>query len=155
MTSCTDSLFVVTDYLFTLMTSNKNTFTPHVQDVFYGDEQRIPRTPAITVAASQKVRELEGAPRRVRNVLDVFVNVFFSDVRAVELNHRAADQLSEQVEAVIHADITFGGIVINSMVVLNEAGFLNRRESTFRGNRLIVQVMTKTSLPMSPSYNQP
>lgn len=152
---CTDSLFVVTDHLFTLMNTNKATFTTPVQDVFYGDQNRIPRTPAITVAASQKTRELAGAPRQMMNNFEVFVNIFFSNVRDITLNHREADQLAEEVEAKIHEDITFNGRVINSFVALNEAGFLNREDTQFRGSRLIVQAMTKKGLPLAPHYNQP
>ena len=152
---CTDSLYAATSYLFTLLDDAKATFTPAVQDVFYGDQKQIPRTPAITVAASQKARELAGAPRRIENTFEVFINVYFSNVRGIELNHRGADELAEAVEAKVHADITFGGLVINSMVVLNEAGFLNRDNSQFRGSRLIVRAMSKTMLPLAPGYNQP
>ncbi len=155
MVDCTDSLYKVTDYLFTLLDTNKGTFTPPVEDVYYGDQERFPRTPAITVASSHQPRELEGAPRRIKNTFEVLVNIFFSDVRDVELNHRAADQLAEQVVAKIHEDIVFGGLVINSLVVSNEAGFLNRKNSQFRGSRLVVQAMSKTFLPMAPGYNQP
>lgn len=152
---CTDSLFVVADHIFTLLDTNKGTFTTPVQDVFYGDQSRIPRTPAITVQASTKVRELAGAPRRSQNTFEVFVNIFFSNVRDITLNHREADQLAEEVEAKIHENVTFDGKVINSMVVLNESGFLNRDDSQFRGNRLVVQAMSKKPLPISPDYNQP
>lgn len=155
MSTPTDSLYVVTNYLFSLLDANKDAFTTSVQDVFYGDQERFPRTPAVTVASDHKTRELEGLPRRIKNSFDVAVNIFFFNVRDVELNHRAADQLAEEVEAKIHEDITFGGIVVNSLVVSNEAGFLNRKESQFRGNRLLVQAMSKTLLPMSPGYNQP
>lgn len=155
MAACTDSLYVVTKYLFDLLTANKATFSPVVRDVFYGDQKRIPTTPAITVAPGQKTRELAGAPRRTSNNFEVYVNIFFSDVRSIEVNHKQADQLAEAVEALIHQDIVFGGLVINSMVVLNEAGFLNRDNSQFRGSRLVVQAMSKTLLPMTPDYNQP
>jgi hypothetical protein len=155
MAACTDSLYVVASHLFDLITTNKTTFTTPVEDVYYGDQRRFPRTPAVTVAPSQKTRELAGAPRRILNTFNVFVNLFFSDVQDVALNHRASDQLAEELEALIHANITFDGLVINSMVVLNESGFLNRSESQFRGSRLIVQATSKTLLPMSPGYNQP
>jgi hypothetical protein len=155
MVGCTDSLYVVTNYLFDLLDASKDSFTPSVQDVYYGDQKRIPRTPAIAVFSSQKTRELDGVPRRIKNNFDIFICIFFSNVRDVTLNHRAADQLAEQVEVKIHEDITLGGNVINSLVVLNEGGFLNREESQFRGSRLIVQAMTKTTLPLIPSYNQP
>lgn len=151
---CTDSLYLVIDHLFTLMDANKGNFVPVVQDVFYGDQKRIPRTPSITVAGSQKTRELAGAPRRTLNTFNVFINVFFCDVRDTEVNHRASDRLAEDVETLIHADITLGGLVINSLVALNEPGFLNRDTSKFRGSRLVIQATSKTSLPMSPSYNQ-
>lgn len=153
--NCTDSLYLVTDHLYTLLYNFRASFTPAVQDVYYGDQKQIPRTPAITVAASQKARELAGAPRRIENTFEVFINVYFSKVGAIALNHRGADQLAEAVEVKVHEDITLDGLVINSMVVLNESGFLNRDGSQFRGNRLIVRATSKTLLPMAPGYNQP
>lgn len=155
MATCTDSLAVVTDFIFNLLDTNKATFTPAVQAVYYGDQKQIPVTPAITVAPGQKTRALAGAPRRPVNDFEVYVSIFFSNVRAIEFNHRDADLLAEAVEAKIHEDIVMGGLVINSMVVLNEAGFLNKDNSQFRGNRLIVQAMSKTLLPLAPDYNQP
>lgn len=155
MADCTDSLYVVTDHLFTLLDGYKANFTPAVEAVYFGDQKQIPVTPAITVASSQKGRELAGAPRRILNTFEVFINIYFSNVKSIALNHRAADQLAEAVEAKIHEDIIFGGLVINSLVVLNEAGFLNRDNSMFRGNRLIVRATSKTLLPMAPGYNQP
>lgn len=155
MAACTDSLATVTDFIFTLLDTNKATFTPAVQAVYFGDQKQIPVTPAITVAAGQKMRSQAGAPRRVVNNFEVYVNIFFSGVRGVELNHRDADQLAEAVEAMIHQDIVMGGLVVNSIVALNEAGFLNKDNSQFRGNRLVVQAMSKTLLPLAPGYNQP
>lgn len=155
MADCTDSLALVTNYLYTLLDGYKANFTPAVQDVYYGDQNQIPRTPAITVASSQKGRELAGAPRRILNTFEVFINIYFSNVRPIAVNHQEADALAEAVEAKIHEDIIFGGLVINSLVVLNEAGFLNRDNSQFRGNRLIVRATSKTLLPMAPGYNQP
>lgn len=155
MADCTDSLYVVAKHLFTLLDGYKGSFTIPVLDVFYGDQKQIPRTPAITVATSQKTRELAGAPRRIENVFEVFINVYFSNVRSIAVNHEDADKLAEEVEAKVHEDIIFGGLVINSMVVLNEAGFLNRDNSQFRGSRLIVRALSKTFLPMAPGYNQP
>jgi hypothetical protein len=153
--ACTDSLYVVTNHLFTLINAAKTSFTPQVEDVFYGDQKQIPRTPAITVAASQKSRELNGVPRRIKNTFDVFINIYFSKVGPIALNHQGSDQLAEAVEALVHADITLDGLVIDSLVILNEAGFLNRENSQFRGNRLIVRAMSKKTLPMAPGYNQP
>lgn len=155
MVACTDSLYTVTDHLFTLLNGYKASFVPEVKAVYFGDQKQIPVTPVLTVAASQKTRDLAGAPRRILNTFEVLINIYFSKVGAISLNHRGADQLAEAVEAKIHEDIIFGGLVINSLVVLNEAGFLNRDNSQFRGNRLIVRATSKTLLPMAPGYNQP
>lgn len=151
---CTDSQYVVADYLFTMLRTAKGLFTPAIREVFYGDQKRIPETPALTVAASEKRRALVGAPRRVENTFHVFINLFVFNVRDVALNHREADQLAEAVEAKIHEDVALGGLVIHSMVMLNESGFLNRDNSQFRGNRLVVEATSRTLLPMSPDYNQ-
>lgn len=153
MPSPTDSLAVATLYLFNLIDAQKVTLG--LADNFYGDQQKIPRTPTTCVFASQKYREIQGAPRRVQNTLEMYVHLYISKVTDSDLDWKQADTLAEAVEGVIHADPTFGGLGYHSLVTSNEAGYLRRpMNSMFKGNRLMVQLMSKTQLPMIAGYNQ-
>jgi hypothetical protein len=153
LASPTDSLEVFTGYLYDLVLANQVALG--VVDVFYSDQWRIPRTPTICVQASRKSRELVGAPRRVRNTLESYIIVYFSKVTDVQENARDADVMGDALEALVHANITFGGLVTNSMVILNESGYRPKPDTQFRAVRLTVQGQSTTMLPMAPGYNQP
>lgn len=153
MTTPTDSLYVVTEALYNLLDLNR--ITLGLEAVYYGDMRKIPKHPAATVYPNEKARELVGAPRKIRNTLEVFVQVFATKVEgSIQDNQREADQMSEAVEALIHQDPTLDGLVTHCMVVRNEAGYLTRDNSRYRGNRLTVQAQSTTLLPMRPGYNQ-
>lgn len=157
MTDPTDSNYVFTKKIQAIVEAVKEDLG--IVDIFYGDQQQIPRTPTVCVEANEKSRVLAGAPRRVLNELSCFVIIYFSVVNdSVQSNSEGADQLAETVEAEIHKDPTLGGLVIHSLVSRSEAGFQSRfmagAITRFRASRLTVTGQSKTMLPMSPSYNQ-
>lgn len=125
-----------------------------IQDVWYGEQRKIPRTPTIEIIPGQKVRSLAGAPRRVANAFECFIMIQAGMVQDTQLNLHLAGQLAESVEAVIHADPTLGGICINCLVVRTEFGVAERSSTEYRAARLTVQGESRTLLPMQPNYNQ-
>jgi hypothetical protein len=125
LASPTDSLEVFTGYLYDLVLTN------------------------------QVALGVVGAPRRVRNTLESYIIVYFSKVTDVQENARDADVMGDALEALVHANITFGGLVTNSMVILNESGYRPKPDTQFRAVRLTVQGQSTTMLPMAPGYNQP
>jgi hypothetical protein len=149
----TDSLEVFTGAVFDLVVANKVALG--VVDVFYSDQWRVPRTPSICVQASRKNREVVGAPRRIRNTFETFILIYHSKVTEIQESARDVDVMADDLEALVHADLTFGGLVTTSMVVLNESGYRPKPDTLFRGVRLTVQGQSTTYLPMAPGYNQP
>lgn len=148
----TDSVAVLAAYLETLLKANQVTL--NVADVFYSDQQRIPRTPTICVDPSSKTREIIGAPRRTKNVMEVYIILYFSRVIDVQVNSRDSDAMCDAVEAIVHADPTLGNLVIHSLVTHTEAGYRIREDTQFRAARLTVQAESQSMLPMNSNYNQ-
>jgi len=153
----TDSLYTFTKAIQAIIAGVQE--VRGIADIFYGDQQQIPRTPTVCVIADKKTRTLEGMPRRVLNTITCFVIIYHSKIQDIQLNSAEADQLAEAIEADIHADPIMGGLVIHSMVTDVEAGQLSRMVNTsqtqFRSTRLTVEGISKTMLPMNPGYNQP
>lgn len=125
-----------------------------ISDIWYGEQTKIPRTPAVEVITGQKVRNPAGAPRRVENLFECFVLVQAGQVQDAQLNLRLAEQLAESIETILHTDPTLGGIVFNNTVVRIESGVSTRSKTEFRAARLTVQAKSLTLLPMQPNYNQ-
>ena len=128
-----------------------------VQDVFYGDQNRIPRTPAICVEAGEKERELNGAPRRTLVDVTLYVLIYHGAIQSVQLNLEEVDSLAEEVESLIHQDPQFidpndaSGFpaqVIHSLVTRVEAGYQMRSNTIFRATRLTVVARVQEQLPL-------
>jgi hypothetical protein len=145
----TDSLVVVTQVLFDKFTSLRDTL--ELTDVFYGDQTRIPRSPCLCVESGTKTRELQGAMRRTTNVFQVYLILYHSEVRDSQTNRKEVDVLAEQVEALVHADPTLGGIVTHSYCTSLTPGYVPKASGTlFKAARITVEATTTTNLPPSP-----
>src|SRR6201995_3181640 len=96
----TDSLVVYTSYLKDMIEQNKVLLG--VQDVFYGDQTKYPRTPAVALESDVKRREINGAPRRTENDLNAFVIVYHSPVQDTQKTRKDVDILAEAIETLVH-----------------------------------------------------
>lgn len=134
------------DYTIQLLTDHLEL---GLQDVFYGDQDFLPRSPAACVEPNNKKQELKGAPRRTEVTLSVYVIVYFSHIRDTEVNRRDADLLSEAIEAVLHLDAQCGGRVIHSMVTENASGWATKSSTPIRASRLSFEATTQAQLPYS------
>lgn len=143
----TDSLVVYTTYFFDLITAQKAPL--QIQDVYYGDQLKIPRTPSVCVDSDNRNREINGAPRRVANVLSAFIIVYHSPVQDVQKTRKDVDLLGEQIEALVHADPQLGGIVIHSLVTQYQSGYATKLGTQYRSCRLTVQANSQTQLPQA------
>lgn len=151
MTSPTDSAVVFANNAKAIVDSVKSTYG--IADTFYSDQSQIGRTPTVCVWASNKRREIAGAPRRSHNTLEAYLLVYISKVQDVQVNSLEADTLAENLETELHKDPTQGGLVYHSLVTSIEFGYVTRSNTQFRTARLTFQGESKTLLPMSPGYN--
>jgi hypothetical protein len=143
----TNQLKPVADFLEALLETNKGALG--LQDVFYGDQNRIPRTPTACVDPGEKRRQLNGAPRRTQLDIVIYILVYHNAVTNVEVLAKTNDKLSEDIENVIHLDAQMGGLLIDSMVTNIEFGYASRGKTLYRVSRLTVEGRSQAQLPSS------
>jgi len=114
--------------------------------VYYGDEEKIPRTPAITVAGIAKTRELAGTGHQTLNSFEVVMTIFHAKYGSVQVNRQECDKFAEEVEEFLHSDRRLGGELIHSFVSRVEPGYVARGEQILAGTRITWQGLSKTRL---------
>jgi hypothetical protein len=132
-------------YLQNLIESNKASLG--VQDVYYGDQANIPRTPTVCMEPGEKTRSPNGVPRRTLVTITNYLIVYHSEVASMQTVRLEDDQLAEAIETLVHTDATMGGLVIDSLVASVESGYLQRARAMFRASRLTVSATVQEQLP--------
>lgn len=142
----TSKLTVVTQAAFDLVNANK--IALGLADVWYGEQLRIPDTPAVAIESGNVHRELAGvgAQGRVLNTFTIYIIGYLSKLEDNQITRKEVDELMEAVEAKFTADVTLGGVVIHGFVTDFEPGYTTRQGDSYRVCRLTWQGITKTNL---------
>jgi hypothetical protein len=146
MVELTDSLVTVSKYIETMLSTNAVAL--NLDDVFYGDQQRIPRTPAACVESGEKRRTLKGAPRMTLVDITTYIIVYHYKLKSVQEIREDNDLLAEAIETLVHSDCKLGGYVIDSMVTSVESGYQMKGNSLFRASRLTIEARSQVLLPL-------
>jgi hypothetical protein len=146
MVELTDSLVTVSKYIETMLSTNAVAL--NLEDVFYGDQQRIPRTPAACVESGEKRRTLKGAPRMTLVDITTYIIVYHYKLKSVQEIREDNDLLAEAIETLVHSDCKLGGYVIDSMVTSVESGYQMKGNSLFRASRLTIEARSQVLLPL-------
>lgn len=150
----TGSYTAVCQYLFDLIVTNKGTLglpiETDVVNVFYGDQDTIQYVPAICIEPDNKHRDYNGVPRRTQVDFRVGILVYVGQTTDPQGNRKAADQLAEALETLIHANPQFGGLVIDSLVTDIDSGYQKKGNTVLRAARLTVTARSQILLPPSP-----
>ena len=130
------------------------TFDLPVQDVFFGDQDRLPRTPAVCIEPSTKSRTLAGAPNMTLNEFEIFFLVYHLAVQGNQITRKEVDHLAYQIEFLFHQDLQLknGGAtpnLIHGYVRSHESGYVYKGNTLYRTARLTYIGTNKTSLPVS------
>lgn len=118
----TDKPSVVAAYIKDMLEQSAIPF----EDVWYGDQNLIPRTPAAAVEPGARGREWAGTSRSSMNTFVVDVIIYHSQLEDVNLTRQEALELAEDVEVLLHSDPTLGGLVIDSLCTSLEPGYAER-----------------------------
>jgi hypothetical protein len=108
-------------------------------DVYWPDQLKIPRTPAICIDSGDYVREMAGSlgPKgRTENRFVIFLMCYLCKVADVQLTQQSVEDFAEQVMDILHQDVTMGGTVIHGFVTRIEPGYANRNSVMFRTARI-------------------
>jgi hypothetical protein len=133
-----DSLVVVGQAIETLLIQQKNQGVwPNLKDIWYGrEEELIPNTPAINITEEGKNRELYGTGHRTENRFSFYITVFHSKLGDPAITRKECTAFAEEVEAVLHADKTLGGLLFTSMVTALQPGVASRNNVLLKATRL-------------------
>ena len=151
----TTSMPKLTQFLVDKFQANAVALGTEDRNVFYGDQDRLPRYPAICVDPGDKARELNGAPRRTAVEVTIYVLVYHGTYTDVQTNLKKSDELIEALEDLIHADPFFKDTsnlsdpdqVISSLVTRTESGYQVKSNSIVRTTRLTVVATVQEQLP--------
>lgn len=118
--------------------------------IFYGDQERIPVSPAVCVEPDVKKSELYGAGRMTEVNFRIYILVYHSELRNVQSNRRDADILAEDITDLLNADATFFGLAIHCYVSEAQSGYSNKQNTTLRSTRIQFELKSQERLPNNP-----
>lgn len=140
-------LSTVCDALVALLEAQAETLGIAEGGVFYGDQARLPVSPAVCVEPGLKSATMYGAGRMTELTLTVTVLVYHSEIKSIASNRRDADTLAEAVASLIVKSPTFNGLVIHCMVREVESGYSVKDRTTMRSTRLQWTATSQERLP--------
>ena len=142
--SLTGDMVVVCDYLLDLIKLNQSVLG--LEAVYYGDQTRIPVTPALCLEPDEKPRALKSAQRMVEVNFTVYLLVYHSPVSNVERTRRECDLLARDVEKLIDTKKSLDGLVIHGFVNNISSGYVDRG-GLMRASRLTYEAKSQELLP--------
>jgi hypothetical protein len=120
------------------------------EDIYYGDQERIPRSPTLCVEPAEKSPELYGASRMTKMDITCYVLVYHSEIKNVEENRRNADRLAERIADLLNEDGTFKGGAIHCWVSNIASGYATKQNTTMRASRITFSLTSRELLPNNP-----
>jgi hypothetical protein len=139
------TLSEVCEYVEDLLRLNQSLLG--LEEIYYGDQAKIPVTPVACIEPGEKRSSWKGAQRMARVEFEAYVLVYHNDVRSPQDNRRAADKLAEDIASVISSHAQFEGLVISNLVTSVESGYVDRGSTTMRSSRITFQALSQELLP--------
>lgn len=117
-------------------------------DIYYGDQVLVPRSPIICVEPSSVHRSLSGAsrPPRTDNKFSVHLLCYIQEVSDSSTIAIHTDQFIDKVCDVINKDTTLGNTVLFAFTSDIEPGYAARGRALYRVARITIDAQTKTFL---------
>ncbi len=94
-----------------------------ILDVYYGDQDQVPRTPAVCVEPAELTRPTISPTLYVENHFTVHILIYVSSLEGKQELRKFTDKLSESISEVLHADTTLNGLVLLGYIQKVEAGY--------------------------------
>lgn len=115
-----------------------------LEDVFFGDQQLIPKTPSVAVEPGPMARELTGLPFRTDNTFTVFLIIYHSKVQGSQITRKECLEYAEAIMALLHTNKTMGDNVIHGYVTSIDPGYATRGGTLMMSTRLTWSGLSKT-----------
>lgn len=152
----THKLADVAERIFDLIDANRVSLTLGDQGLWYGDQNIVPEGRTVCVEPVNVTRAMSGAPDMVTNTFTVAVLIYLTSVQDIQQTRRDCDQLSEDLEDLLHAHLSLddgtpnSDIVVHGYVTENLSGYTYKNDRLIRSARLTWQGISKTSLRFGP-----
>lgn len=104
-------------------------------DVFYGDQDKLPHHPAITVEGTNVQRPLTGTGMITTETYTIYIMVYHSSIKVGAVTKKELDEYKDLVVTKIHSQKKVGG-VIHGHVTQEESGTADRAGTLMRAYRL-------------------
>jgi len=140
----TDNLVVVGEALESYLESGKDGLG--IRTVWYGPDELIPETPAITVAPDGKTRTIIETGHMTYNDFTVTITIYHARLGDPAVTRKECDQMAEAVEDYLHSNIKLGGLVYTSLVKTLEPGTARRANVILKATRLTWVGRSKTRI---------
>ncbi len=144
----TNSPVEIADFLIDLMHSNRKQLGIAENAIYYGDQEKIPFSPAICIEPDMTVRKLDASPRRTEMTVRIYILLYHGELRNPEFNRRNADLRTEAVSKIVHENPYMGGRVIHSYITEVQSGYSTKQNSVMRTSRMQFEATTHDYLPM-------
>jgi len=138
----TDRLVVVGEALESYLEDGKDQLG--IRKIWYGADDLIPETPAITIAPEGKSRTVIETGHMTYNNFTVTITIYHARLGDPAVTRRECDQMAEDVEAYLHSNIRLGGLVYTSLVETVEPGVARRANVILKATRLTWVGRSKT-----------
>lgn len=143
----TDTLTTPTQAIIDLLKKKWKTLgLPSPDDIFYGDEARYARYPAIAVEPTALEAEPTSTQMRMTNTFVIYVFVYEGSLKNLEVKRKDRDLRAESVRDRIHTDRTLGGLLAHINVTNIEPGVSVIAQEAVLASRLTLQGISKTEL---------
>jgi hypothetical protein len=108
------------------------------KEVYYGDQQKIPVTPCITVDPGPKENNLAGTGLYVQVILNQAIMIYYARIGSESNLKKESDDFVERVEDTINSEPmnTLGGLIIHGHIRRIEPGVAVRGGQRYRASLL-------------------
>jgi hypothetical protein len=142
----TAKLSVVTQAIVDLLVANAVPLGVGTSDIYYGDIEKVPRSPSIAVEPVERPRELAGVSMQVENAFTVYIFVYVLGIDSSQDLRKSCDVLAESIEDVLHTNKKLSGLLIQSWVTNFESGYAVRGGVLLKCVRLTWNGVSKTMI---------
>ncbi len=143
----TDTLTDVTQALVDLLKLKWKTIGLSLKaDIYYGDESRYPRYPAISVEPTTLDSVPTSTQLRMTNEFTIYIFLYEGSLKNLQVKRKDRDLRAEAIRDQIHTDRTLGGIIAHGNIVTIEPGVAILGQDQLLSSRLTWQGISKTEL---------
>lgn len=140
----TDNLDVVGEAIKAVIEAEKAALG--LTDVWYGDQQLVPRMPAVAVDPRRVRTRPSDTGHMARNDFEVDLYVYHSKLQGPTTNLKECLQLANSIKDLLHDDVMLGGLIVYGHVEEIATGYSTKSNVIIKSTRIQWVGLSKTRL---------